>query len=184
MLFEAEGIVGIVLFAFWIYCILDVIATDSALCRNLPKGVWLLLVLMIPDIGGIAWLLLGRPEKAGFKPGDTTYRKPSSFRIQGPDDDPLFQQHYGSTPAARPTPRPEPELKKMEAPLPTSDDDVRSTPLADPADEARRQRLAAREAEVQKAELAAWEAELSRREAQLKKPDGDGGGGLYGGGRW
>ena len=76
MLVEAEGVVFLVLFAFWIWAILDVIATDSGLCRNLPKGVWLILVLLLPDIGSLAWLLLGRPEKGSWKPGSTDYSAP------------------------------------------------------------------------------------------------------------
>ena len=76
MLIEAEGVVFLVLFAFWIWAILDVIATDSGLCRNLPKGVWLILVLLLPDIGSVAWLLLGRPEKGSWKPGSTDYSAP------------------------------------------------------------------------------------------------------------
>ena len=60
---ELEGLVGILLFGFWIWAILDVIATEAELCRNLPKGVWLILVLILPDIGSLVWVLLGRPER-------------------------------------------------------------------------------------------------------------------------
>ena len=76
MLIGAEGFVFLILFAFWIWAILDVIATDTRLCRNLPKGVWLILVLLLPDIGSLAWLLLGRPEKGSWKPGSTDYSAP------------------------------------------------------------------------------------------------------------
>ena len=76
MLIGAEGFVFLILFAFWIWAILDVIATDSGRCRNLPKGVWLILVLLLPDIGSLAWLLLGRPEKGSWKPGSTDYSAP------------------------------------------------------------------------------------------------------------
>jgi hypothetical protein len=76
VLFEAEGVVFLVLFAFWIWAILDVIATEAELCRNLPKVVWLILVLVLADIGSLAWLLLGRPEKRSWKPGSTDYSAP------------------------------------------------------------------------------------------------------------
>jgi hypothetical protein len=82
------GILSLALLALWIYCILDVISTDDALVRNLPKLVWLLIVILIPDVGSVAWLLLGRPEHAGFRPGDTTYRP--SRRPMGPEDSPEF----------------------------------------------------------------------------------------------
>src|SRR5207245_7477232 len=76
VLIGAEGFVFLILFAFWIWAILDVIATDSGLCRNLPKGVWLILVLLLPELGSLAWLLLGRPEKRSWKPGSTDYSAP------------------------------------------------------------------------------------------------------------
>lgn len=85
----ADGVVGLLLLGLWLFAIFDVISTDAALCRNLPKMMWLMIVLFIPDIGSIAWLLLGRPENAGFRPGDTTYRAPR--RVLGPEDAPAFQ---------------------------------------------------------------------------------------------
>ena len=73
---DVDGIVAVALFMFWIWALLDCIATDSAMCRNLPKPMWLILVLILPDIGALAWLLLGRPEKAGWRPGSTDYATP------------------------------------------------------------------------------------------------------------
>jgi len=93
-LFEAEGVVAFLLVGLWLYCIFDVIACDSALARNLPKMVWLLIVLLLPDVGSIAWLLLGRPERASWRPGDTNPRRPrprpTAARGRGPDDDDSF----------------------------------------------------------------------------------------------
>jgi len=86
-LFE-EGLIPVLLLALWIYCIFDVIATDEGLARNLPKGFWLLIVIFLPDIGSLAWLLLGRPLFAGWRPGDTTRRAPK--RVIGPEDRPDF----------------------------------------------------------------------------------------------
>lgn len=82
------GLLGLALLAFWIYCIFDVIATDEALVRNMPKVLWLLVVIIIPTIGAIAWLALGRPARAGFRPGDASYR-PARPAL-GPDDSPEF----------------------------------------------------------------------------------------------
>jgi len=91
-IFEAEGVVALLLVGLWLFCIFDVIATDASLCRNLPKMVWLMIVFFLPDIGSVAWLLLGRPERAGWRPGDTNYRRPttSSWRGHAPDDDEAF----------------------------------------------------------------------------------------------
>ncbi|HYD10919.1 MAG TPA: PLD nuclease N-terminal domain-containing protein [Acidimicrobiales bacterium] len=80
------GIFGLVALGLWLYCIFDVIATEEMLVRNLPKTLWLLLVIFVPTVGGLAWLLLGRPLNAGWRPGDTELRRPP--RIRGPEDDP------------------------------------------------------------------------------------------------
>ena len=93
------GLVGILLLALWAYCIFDVISTDEALMRNMPKILWLVVVIILPTVGSVAWLLLGRPEGAGLRPGDTsTYRAPRAPRPprplrpapRAPDDDPAF----------------------------------------------------------------------------------------------
>ncbi|MGH2757663.1 MAG: PLD nuclease N-terminal domain-containing protein [Actinomycetota bacterium] len=89
------------LFVLWIYCVFDVISTEESLMRNLPKMVWLVIVIFVPTVGSIAWLVLGRPQNAGFAPGDTTYRPeprggrvdrstPRSSGVVAPDDDPRF----------------------------------------------------------------------------------------------
>lgn len=86
------GLVGIALIALWAYCIFDVISTDEALMRNMPKVLWLIVVIILPPVGSVAWLLLGRPEGAGLRPGDTSTYKPPRPRPRplAPDDDPAF----------------------------------------------------------------------------------------------
>ena len=86
-MYFSGGIAGLIILALLIYSVLDVISTDDALIRNLPKLVWLVLIFFVPVIGPVAWLLLGRPERAGFKPGDTAYR---GSRPLGPEDSPQF----------------------------------------------------------------------------------------------
>lgn len=86
MLFLGGGAVGLAVLALWLYCIFDVIATDDGLLRNLPKTLWLVIVIFLPTIGSIAWLIMGRPLYAGWRPGDTT-RRPAP-RARGPEDDP------------------------------------------------------------------------------------------------
>lgn len=142
--FGLPGIFGILMLLFWVWCIFDVVATDEALCRNLPKFGWLVLVIILPDVGGIAWVLLGRPERAGFRPGDTTVRRSA---VRGPDDDPGFVRSMYSP--APPTPRSGPsgaEVDERRAHLEAWEDD-----------------LARREAELKAAELQRREDELRRR---------------------
>jgi hypothetical protein len=62
-------IIPALIFGFLLYCVLDVALTSDDRVRNLPKLVWLLLVILVPIIGGIAWLVAGRPEAHGAAPG-------------------------------------------------------------------------------------------------------------------
>ncbi|MEA3078246.1 MAG: hypothetical protein QOF60_3154 [Actinomycetota bacterium] len=110
MLF-GEGLVGLVVLAFWLWAIFDVISTDESLCRNLPKGVWVMVVLFLADIGALAWLLLGRPENAGFAPGDTRPRAPSA-RLVGPEDSPRWDARLDTRTGIAETPR-ERQLREM-----------------------------------------------------------------------
>ena len=65
-----DGLVGLVVLTLWIFCLIDVISTDESLCRNLPKTVWLVLVVLLPAVGSIAWLVAGRPQA----PADLPYK--------------------------------------------------------------------------------------------------------------
>jgi Phospholipase_D-nuclease N-terminal len=91
--------------ALLVYCLIDCIQTDSALVRNLPKPFWILLIVIVPLVGGIAWLVAGRPEGApaatgrpGWRPagrGPTSgYSLPNA--PLGPDDDPDFLRQIRS----------------------------------------------------------------------------------------
>lgn len=45
-----------------IFCLIDVLLSRDDEVRNLPKIAWLLLILLFPPIGSIAWLAAGRPQ--------------------------------------------------------------------------------------------------------------------------
>ena len=83
------GVFGLVLLVLWIYCIFDVISSDDSLVRNLPKMAWLVIVVFIPTIGSVAWLALGRPPYASWRPGGYESRPPRP-RVMGPEDAPNF----------------------------------------------------------------------------------------------
>lgn len=90
----ADGALGLALLGLWIFCLLDVITTDPVLCRNLPKPVWVVIVLLLPDVGSVAWLLAGRPRTAPTRPGGLPYKgntgRPASPPAANPDDDAEF----------------------------------------------------------------------------------------------
>ncbi len=65
------GLGGIIALFLWVFALIDLITTDEVLTRNLPKGVWLLIVIFIPLVGSLLWLIAGRPEGASLRPGGT-----------------------------------------------------------------------------------------------------------------
>lgn len=102
MLLLFEGF-GLILLALWVFCILDVITTDEHAVRNLPKMLWLIIVLILPDIGSILWLVAGRP-RSWERPGGLPYKgnsgtagarfpeydRPGRATASNPDDDEAF----------------------------------------------------------------------------------------------
>jgi hypothetical protein len=148
MLFDAEGIVFVALFLFWLWALLDCIATDAARCRNLPKPIWIILVLILADIGAFVWLLLGRPEKADWRPGSTDYAKPR--RPVGLEDSP----RYSATPIItnRRSAELDEELARWER-----------------EQAARAETSAAPNVGLAGSDLDAWEAKLEAREAELRR---------------
>jgi hypothetical protein len=51
--------------AVYIWFIVDVLRTSGSSVRTLPKFVWLLIVVLIPLLGGLLWLIGGRPRGQG-----------------------------------------------------------------------------------------------------------------------
>ncbi|WSA24830.1 PLDc N-terminal domain-containing protein [Streptosporangium sp. NBC_01755] len=84
-------LVGLAILAFWLYCLFDAITTPDEESRNLPKLLWVLIVVLLPTIGGLFWLLLGRPNgpraPRSLLAEDTPPRPEAP---KGPDDDPDF----------------------------------------------------------------------------------------------
>ncbi|TYB51012.1 PLDc_N domain-containing protein [Nonomuraea sp. PA05] len=86
-------VVGLVTLVLWLYCLFDVLTTPDVACRNLPKIAWVLIVLLFPLIGSIAWLVAGRPERATAPTRPSAfpeYDRPGRFAATNPDDDEEF----------------------------------------------------------------------------------------------
>lgn len=93
-----EGLGTLLLLGLWIFCIIDVITTGDAEVRNLPKAVWLLIVILLFDLGSLAWLIAGRNwNKAGAASAPRgegrnhpSFDRPGRFVATNPDDDEDF----------------------------------------------------------------------------------------------
>lgn len=137
------GFSGLLVLGLWLFAVFDVIGTDESTCRNLPKGMWLILVLFVPVVGSIAWLIMGRPQGASFRLGGTggsreiPYR--SAVRPRGLEDSP---QYLGRSE----------ELNRRLEEWETDQ--------------------AARAKALEGRDLGEWEADLARREEELRRKEG------------
>lgn len=55
--------------ALLVFCLIDCIQTPGHQVRNLEKPIWILLIVLVPIIGGVAWLVAGRPARSTSGPG-------------------------------------------------------------------------------------------------------------------
>jgi hypothetical protein len=97
-LLVGDGLLAVALIVLWVFCIVDVIRSPELAVRHLPKLVWLVVVLVLPDVGSIVWLVLGRPQGAGTRreprhghmDAFPEYDRPGRFRAANPEDDAEF----------------------------------------------------------------------------------------------
>ena len=85
-----DGFAGVLAFAVWVFCIIDVITTPQERIRNLPKLLWLLIVILLIDIGSIAWLIAGRDWTSGPAVVGQPRAARTPARPSNPDDDQEF----------------------------------------------------------------------------------------------
>lgn len=81
-------ILAVALLAFTVYCVVDAVQSENDDVRGLPKPMWVLVVLLFPLAGGIAWLIAGRPRSVLEAILGQDRQGPRG--PLGPDDDPDF----------------------------------------------------------------------------------------------
>ncbi|MEV6773819.1 PLD nuclease N-terminal domain-containing protein [Nocardia sp. NPDC051030] len=85
--------VALITLGLWIYCLIDIITCPEGGVRHLPKGGWLLIVILVPTVGALLWLILGRPI-AETRPRSTTsyseYDRPGRYVPADPAADEAF----------------------------------------------------------------------------------------------
>lgn len=69
---------------FWVYSIVDCALQPPTRHRGVSKPVWLLIVVLLPVLGGILWFAVGRT------------RRISAAMFRAPDDDPEFLGRIGT----------------------------------------------------------------------------------------
>ncbi|MFD5466178.1 PLD nuclease N-terminal domain-containing protein [Kitasatospora sp. NPDC127059] len=146
--------------ALWVWAFIDCLVTPEGEVKHLPKPIWLIVVLLFPPLGPIAWLVAGRQrgflragapdglpgrQAADGRPG---FGAPRGGRQVAPDDDPEFLASLGNESPGNESPEAESAGKspgKGES-LQKGDKDHEDM-------------------------LRRWEADLRRREQELRRGD-------------
>lgn len=109
-------ILALVATTFWVFTIVDVSVQPAARHRGVTKPVWILIVVLLPVLGGLLWLSVGRVRRSVLA------------ARRAPDDDPEFLGKIGTlSDQDERIRRLEEELAQLDA----EDDDPRLTPGGD-----------------------------------------------------
>jgi hypothetical protein len=103
MLLRLGGIFFIIGLVVWLWALFDSVTAAPDRVRNLPKLVWILIVVLLTDVGAVLWFLGGRPRAtagastrpAGFGWQSHGNSTASRRRPSAPDDDPEFLRRLG-----------------------------------------------------------------------------------------
>ena len=77
-------IMALVATAFWVFTIVDCAVQPPTRHRGVSKPIWILIVVLLPVLGGVLWLIVGRG------------RASSVASRRAPDDDPEFLGRIGT----------------------------------------------------------------------------------------
>ncbi len=77
----------VVAIALLVYALIDCLQTDSTRFRSLNRVAWVAIVVLIPLIGPILWLVIGKERARPQRPSGPPPRP------LAPDDDPEFLRH-------------------------------------------------------------------------------------------
>jgi hypothetical protein len=75
-------ILGLMVVVLTVYTLVECAMFDRSRIRGLPRWVWIFVILLVPVIGPLLWLAVGRGRRPA--PGGRVNRS------QAPDDDPEF----------------------------------------------------------------------------------------------
>ncbi|WP_405373786.1 MULTISPECIES: PLD nuclease N-terminal domain-containing protein [unclassified Microbacterium] len=104
--------------AFWVYSVVDCALQPPTRHRGVSKPIWLLIVILLPVVGGVLWFTIGRT------------RRSAAPRFQAPDDNPEFLGRITSVSDQDERIR---RLEEELAALDSEDDDPRDPRIEPPA---------------------------------------------------
>lgn len=78
-------ILALVATTFWVFTIVDCAVQPPIRHRGVSKPVWILIVVLLPVLGGVLWLAVGRMRRSVY-----------GAKVSAPDDDPEFLGRIGT----------------------------------------------------------------------------------------
>ena len=103
---------GALAIGFWVYAVVDCSLTDPRRARGIPKGAWVIVILVLNIIGGALWFIVGKDRSEG--------RGRSRIDV-APDDDPTFLRRIASDAEQ------EERIRQLEREIADLDDDSKNT---------------------------------------------------------
>ncbi len=79
----ARGIIAVLSIALTVFALADCVQTEDEKVKGLPKWAWIVLIVLIPWVGPITWLFVGKERSGGT--GRQQRKGPMA-----PDEDPDF----------------------------------------------------------------------------------------------
>lgn len=80
-----RGLVAVLSIALTVFALADCVQTEDDKIRGIPKWAWIVLIVLLPWVGPITWLVVGKDRTGGPAPKRPQRRGPSA-----PDEDPDF----------------------------------------------------------------------------------------------
>lgn len=114
--------IAVVWLLFTVFVTVFAASANKNEVRNLPKWVWILICLAVPIVGGLLYLVLGRPLGGPRSRGGKS-------RVVAPDDDPAFLRDLSSKLETKDETPKDPEAKD-----PEEKDSKDQDPGSDPKD--------------------------------------------------
>jgi hypothetical protein len=84
-------IFGFIELALLIFCLVDCISIYESRIKSLNKIAWVFIIILLPFLGPILWLTLGKARRNADVPAPM----PRQRGPVGPDDDPTFLRNAG-----------------------------------------------------------------------------------------
>lgn len=108
-------ILGVAVVVFTVYAIVDCALFDRTRIRGLARGWWILVILLVPIIGGVLWFVIGRGRANRVGRGGR--------RTVAPDDDTEFLRQLNDDVEH------EERIRRLEQELAELDSDADENPL-------------------------------------------------------